>query len=245
MELSATAKKALDATAHRAGPSTANRINTLYNDFLASQKQEQNWDSRIKTLSSANTKAEAALRRDIRNVDAAKLQRLQLQLTQTKERYKPLLDQYTALNKQIKVARKLKNKDLNALLAMQADMMKTAVQIARQDIRTKEAALRAAKTEANKKIKAMREELNGIRPLDQQIKTLKQAASAANKQIPPSWKSLNQQARKDDASGAVASLSTLLTLSRQIVGHKQEIHKLEGRIADLIRSVRQRLASNR
>lgn len=243
MELSAAAAKALDATANRAGRATADRIGALYGDFLASQKEERGWDARIKTLHSANAGAESALRRDIWNIDASKLQRIGLQLKQTKERYQPLFERYTTLNKQIAAARALKSKELNSLLGLQAEMMKSAVQSARQDVRTKEEALRAAKAEANRKMKELRGSLAGVDLLEANIKTLKQETAKANKHITPAWKSLNEYAKKGDASGAVASLSTLLTLIRQIGGHKQEIHRLEGRIDDLIRNVKHRLVA--
>lgn len=244
LELSTTAKKTLQATADKASRDTATRIRALDGEFHSSQKEEQRLEASIKALRVANADAEAKLRRDIRDIDKAKIQQLEQQVAQAKARYKPLFESYTALNKQITAARQWKNKELSEMLRAQAGIMQIAVQAARQDIRKKEQTLADAKATKNRNMTNLRKALDGIKPPAAQIKTLKSAATAANKRKAPAWKSLNERIKKQDSVGIVASFSTLVGISGQIVEHKREIERLERRISQLLRDVNNRLPTN-
>lgn len=243
LELSATAKKALVATMDKATRDTAARIRAFDGEFRDSQQEELRLETSIKALRTANSQTEAKLRQNIRNIDHAKIQQLEQQLLQTKARYKPLFDSYTALNKQIAAVQKLKNKELSKMLRTQADILQVVVQAARQDIRNKNQALGEAKTIKNRKMAELRKALDGIKPLQEQIKTQKSAVSDANKRKSAAWKSLNEQIKKQDAPKVAAGFSTLAGISGQIVGHKREAERLELRISQLLRDANKRLAA--
>jgi hypothetical protein len=240
-ELSATAKKALDKTASQAGTEASERIYSLYTSFLTLQKEEQALDQRIKAIHADNTTRETELAKKIRELDAARLHQLALQVKQAKERHQPLFDQYTTLNKQIAAARLWKSKEMSYLLNLQAKAMKIFVEAARLDIRRKEEELRKAKTAANERIKTLRSALKEIEAPENRIKSLKQAIASANKQVSETWSALNKEVRAYDAGAVEASLSSLSFLSRQNVQSKESIYELEKQIAAVIRSVERKL----
>jgi hypothetical protein len=240
-ELSATAKKALDATAAQASEAVSERIRSLYSSFLSLQKEELQLDQRIKSIHDNNTIKETELRRKIREIDASRLQSLALQVQQTKQRYQPLFDQYTSLNKQISAARAFKSKELSYLLGLQAKTMKILVDAARLDIRKKEDELRNAKASANQRIQTLRDALDGLEAPKSSIKSLKQSITAAGKQTTAKWSDLNKEVRANDASAVEASLSSLVYLSRQNMHNKQSILIEEEKMASMLRSVERRL----
>ncbi|TXK81450.1 hypothetical protein [Paenibacillus sp. N3.4] len=153
IEFTSTIQSSLDKTMAGAGQSQANKINSQYNEFRMLQSQEQDWDVKINALHDRNEEALNTLNLQLKQVDSAKLDKLEADIAQTRERYKPLLSQYTALNKQIEAAKLLKSKDFSGLLRLQAAAMKIPVQLARLDIRTKEKALQTAKGTTTKTTK--------------------------------------------------------------------------------------------
>ena len=124
VELSATMKKAFDKLLEDADPTQAKSMQALYQQALDYQRQITQLDQSIKSLSSENDAAESKLRKEIMQIDAAKLAALDAKLQQTKERYKPLFNSYTLINQQLAAARKLKDKELTAILSLQAEQVK-------------------------------------------------------------------------------------------------------------------------
>lgn len=243
LELSASMKTALGKMTAAADSSLKGKINTLYSDLLNLQEQDQNWDARIKTLHYKNEETLIVLRRQIKQIDADKLNKLEIQVNQTRDRYKPLFALYTSLNKQIAAAKPLKNKVLNAMLRLQADSMKTVYQLARQDIRTKENALKAAKDSAAKTIKKIRETLADIDPINVQIKAERSATNTPRKRVSTEWINFKYAVKKSDAKSTLDSLTTLVPLSHQIVYQKQKIHTLEKKISDTILKAKAQIPS--
>ncbi|BBH22912.1 hypothetical protein Back11_42570 [Paenibacillus baekrokdamisoli] len=234
MEISASLKTAWDKMIEKADSTTKVKLNVLYNDFTTLQQQEQSIDEQIKTNHYANEQAELALRKQIKLIDAAKIQQLEKDVTAIRERYKPLFASYAALNQQITAARLLKDKDLNALLRSQADLMKIAVQLARQEIKTKEAALKAAKAQVAQKTKVIRAALAEADPLQIEIRAQKSAISATKKRASASWTSFTQAVRKAEASTTLGSFSSVVSDYRMINTQKQNVLTLEKRVNDKI-----------
>ncbi len=241
LELTVNAKKSLDVTAERAGHTTGLRIHSLYNEFLLVQQAEIQVERATTTLRTANTTLEKNVRRRISTIDHAQVQALAQQVERTKARYQPLFDRYKTLNMQIKSARLIRNTDLNKLLRTQADLIQMSVQVARHDIRMKEQPLQAAKAEQSRKITELRRILEGLEPLRSQIKSRKDAASAAKTRKSSAWKRLNAHVREADASGTIIALADLLHASQQIVEHRREIERIEQRISTLLRDVSRRV----
>ncbi|QYR21471.1 hypothetical protein KZ483_28070 [Paenibacillus sp. sptzw28] len=234
LELTPTAKSAYDKMLAAADPALSGQIRSLYNEHLDLQRQAAERDNRIQSLHKVNEETLTALRKQIKLIDTDKLNRLDQQAKQARERYKPLFALYTSLNQQIAAAKPLKNKELNAVLRMQADSVQSAIQLARADIRLKEAALKTAKESAAKTIKLIRGTLAEIDPVKARIKAEKSSVSSIQKSVSPVWKGFTQAVKKNDVKGACNMLASVVSQSRQIVVLKQRVHTLESKISEII-----------
>jgi len=235
IDLTSSVKASFDKTVAAADKTTASKLNSLYGEFAALLKEDKDMEAKIKALHYKNEEAAIALRKQIREIDAAQLAKLASQVQQAKARYKPLFDSYSALNKQISAAKTLKSKTLNSTLRTQADLMKPLVQLAREEIKAKEAAHKKAKDAAAKKIKAARDSLAAIDPLKVQIKAQRSAAGSVRNSRSPVWSNFKSAiGKKADVQGTQSSLTSLSSLSRQIVTQQQKIYALEVKIADIL-----------
>lgn len=234
IEITASTKSSLDKTIAKSDRAQADQISSLYNEFIALQKDEQEWDVKIKALYTENQKTSSALSKQIKQIDNINLDQLEAELKQTQERYKPLFAHYTSLNKQIAEAKDLKNKDLSSMLRLQANTLKIPVQFARFDIKTKENTWRTAKDNAAKKMNEIRGTLAGRDPINSQIKTSKSAIKTAETQENQVLNAFKEAAKKGDASGILDTLASLVSLSRQINKEKQTVFNLESKISSIL-----------
>lgn len=242
-ELSASQKSGFDKLAG-SDPRLEPQLNAQYAELIGLQQQEKDWDARTKALSGANDAALADLRREIAAVDSVVLDKLKAEVAQTKERYKPLLESYTSLNKQITAAKSLPGKELVSFLRIRADAMKILVQLAKHDIKLKEAAYRAAKDSASLKQKKVRAAMEDIGPVETTIKSEKSSAASAKKQFSANWKAFTPLIKKGDPYSLSVALTAVLSDLRQVVGHKQNVYGLENRIGDILASAKTRLPAN-
>jgi len=233
VELTATVKASFDKTVAEADSATKTKLSSLYAELDALLKADKEAEAKIKALHYRNEETLIALRKQIREIDAAKLSKLDEQVKQTKARYQPLFDAYSALNKQISMAKSLKNKTLNVLLKTQADGMKLSVQFAREDIRAKEAAHKAAKTAASNKMKAARDYLAAIDPIGVQIKAQRSAAGLPRGSLSPAWSNFKYAIKNKEAKSAQGALATLVSLAKQIVAQQEKIYALETKIGEI------------
>ncbi|AJY74666.1 hypothetical protein [Paenibacillus beijingensis] len=236
--LSVSAKNALDKTIAEADEPLKSKLAAQYGDLLAMQKQEENLDRMIEAAHYKNEEDLIALRAAIKAIDAAKLEALQLQVARVKERYKPLLDLYSSLNRQISAARSVGGKEIAALLRAEAEGVKPAVQLARLDIRNKEAALKTAKANTDKTVRQIRGTLSGIDTINVKIRADKSAAAALKKSAASVSSSLSRTLKISDAKTAVGTLSSLAALAGQIVEKKERLLRRENEIGGIIRQAK-------
>ncbi|MFD0696471.1 hypothetical protein ACFQZT_20605 [Paenibacillus sp. GCM10027628] len=234
LEMTPALQASLDKTIANTSQAQGSKIKSQVNEFLTLQNQDQDWEAKISALHKENEEKEAALNKQIKEIDAAKLDKLEADTIQARERYKPLFSRYTELNKQIEATKLLKNKDLSSILRFQASAMRIPVQLARLDIKAKEDALRDAKDKASKLMKKIRGTLVDIDPINVQIKAKKSAIKDIESSQTPLWSLFKQAVKKGDAPGVLSSLSPLISLSRQIAPERQKIIKLEGKISDIL-----------
>jgi hypothetical protein len=234
VELTAPVQASFDAAVAKADASSASKLKLLYRDLGSLVEQDQSTEAKIKSLHYRNEEALIAVRKQIRDIDAAKIDALDAKVKQVKDRYKPLFTAYTAVNQQISAAKYLKNKTLNAMLRAEADGMKPAILIAREDIKSKEAALKSAKDAAAKRIKAARDLLATIDPIEVQIRAERSAAGLPRKSLSPAWTNFKHALKTSETRGTQDSLGTLVALSSQIVEQQQKIFSLETKIGDII-----------
>lgn len=225
----------LSETAGRAGGSGGTRLLKQYDTFKAERKETMEWDDKIASLHYANEAKASEVRRRISDLDKDKIRNLEEQLNATKRKYQPLFDSYTALNRQVAAAKKLKDKTLSKMLQTQANSMKLLVNIGRQDIKQKQAALTAAKKERTGKAAKVRSLLSGIEPYKSKIKSDKSAISTPNKLLNTEWKNFKAAVKSQDPSRTSDTLARMLTLSGQILAKKKSVFQHEQRIETIIR----------
>lgn len=234
LEITASIKTSLDQTIANADRTQAAKIKSLYDELLTLQKQTREWDEKTSALHTANGEALAALQKQIKQIDAAKLEKLEAEAVQARERYKPLLDQYSSLNKQLEAARLISNKDLVGIVRFQINVLKIPVQVARANIKTKEEAWRTAKETASKTAKKIRATLSDADPVNVQLKAKKKAINTIETNVTPVWTAFKKTAKKGDAGSVLGTLTSVVSLSRQICEEQQKVYKLETKISDIL-----------
>ncbi|OMF69643.1 hypothetical protein [Paenibacillus glucanolyticus] len=222
------------ATAERAPGTIGSRLIKQYDDFKSERKQAMDWDDRISVLRYANEARTSETRKQINEIDKDHIHKLEEQLQAAKTKYQPLFNGYTALNKQIAAAKKLKDKSLSKLLQSQADGMKILVSLGRQDIRNKQAALTAAKKEKTSKAAKIRSILSEMDPYKSKIKGDKSAISNPSKLMATEWKNFKAAVKAKESARTTDTLSRLLTLSGQILTKKKSIYQYEQKIETII-----------
>lgn len=243
-ELSVTMKKALDQLSTNADTEQGKKLNAAYQLIISLQNQEHGLDSNTKRLHLDHQTAEKSLRQRIQKIDETKIKQLSENVQQTKVRYQPLYDSYTLLNKQIERARKIKNNPLTPILRAQAKQMKLLVQIAREDVRTKEKALTSVKDAAAIQMKTIRERLNAIDPIETKIKTKRTSISALHKITSSYRNSVNQAIKVKEIQKVQTSLQHYSNHIHQIIRLKQDILQLEKDIMHIINKAASLLPSS-
>ncbi|MBM7568463.1 hypothetical protein [Paenibacillus sacheonensis] len=237
VSLSQTAQTALAKHIAAAPAALKDKLNAQTASLQTIQRQETSLDDRYSTLHANNAKALDAVNQRIKLIDADKLNRMTNDLNALRTKYKPLFTLYTTVNKRIADARALKLKELTAILKQQADMLKTAVQLARAEIRIREDALSAAKAATAKTVKSLKTSLTAITSVHAQSKVALASASGTKKTIPGVVKTLNACVKSGSHAGTLQSLSSLVALSHSIVDQKTRVIEHENKIAAIINQV--------
>ncbi|WP_051318562.1 hypothetical protein [Cohnella thermotolerans] len=243
VEWPVSTKAAWDKAVANADSAQGTKMRGLYADLVSLQQQENGLDAKIKTMHYSNAEALTVTRNNIKQINAAQLSSLQAKAKETRARYQPLLDKYKQLNQQISAARALGSKEVKALLQTQADLLKPAVQAARDEIKKRDEAYKAAKEATAKIAKTIRTTLADIDTFKVKISAEKSSVTAAKTAISPLSKSFAQSIKKGDAKSAAASLSSLLTLYRQLTNHKEKIYGYEQSIAGIIAKAKRQFPS--
>lgn len=241
--LTSSIQASFDLTAATADSTSRARLKSQYSELSALSAEYDSREAQIRTLHEQNAQSLAVVREAIRNIDQASVARLSAEVTRTKERYQPLFDQYSALNKRISLLKGLKDKTLNAVLKTQSEAMKLVVQLAREDIRDKETLLKAAKDTRTRKIAAARKTLAGIESPQISIKSQKSTASALNKRLAADWSDFKSAIRKQNSLLASQSLPAMVSCYRQIAASKLKIIEHEQKIAAVIDATRKQIGS--
>lgn len=206
----------------------------LYTDAIGLQQQSDGIDGRIAMLHAGNEQALLDIRKRIKLIDAAKLSRLDAQVKQAKQRYQPLFDDYREANRQLTAAKYIPSKEIKAVLRLKADLMKPAVQLARQDIRAKEAALKEAKESTAKIVKRIKDTLEGASSAKAKMQAEKAVAAIPAKHLSSAWSAVGKSLKRADSKGVTEALSDLNSLFKQIIARKQKIQALEVQIGAIV-----------
>ncbi|MGF7048944.1 molybdopterin converting factor small subunit [Paenibacillus sp. DS2015] len=243
LELSASAQSAFNTMLSSTDSSSAATLKKRYSEVLNLQQKHLEWDTKIESIHFVNEEVIINLRKQIKQIDEDKLSKLDTQLKQARERYKPLFTLYTALNQQITMANKVKNKELSTALKSQVSTMKVAVQMARIDVANKVSALQLAKSQTAKTKKSLRNMLGARDPIKVQIKAAKSTVSASKKQLTSETTLFKQVVKKGEVNNTLKSLERMLLCSQQIFELKEKIYTLENKITTIHAQVKSQIAT--
>jgi hypothetical protein len=241
IEITPAVQASLDKTTAAADRNKAAQITRLYNDFIALNNQNRINEEQIKYLHNSNEQSLLLLNKQIKKIDADKINRLDAQVKQARDLYKPLLASYTSVNKQISLARMIRNKTLISFLTSKADALRPATQLAREDINRKEANLADAKKSSAKTVRIIKSTLDEIDPIKVKIKSETSSSSASKKALSSVWKTFTKSVNKVNPSGTADALSGTISLYREIVDRKQKIINLEKKVNDLIAKAKEQI----
>lgn len=232
--ITSSVQASFDLTAAKADSTSRARMKSQFTELTALSAGYDSREVQIRALHDQNAEALNAVRESIKNMDQASITRLSAAVSSAKQRYQPLFDQYSALNKRISLLKRLKDKTLNSVLKAQSEAMKLLVQMARQEIRDKEALLKAAKDTRTRRMAAARKTLAGIDRPQSLIKSQKSAGSALNKRLTADWSDFKAAIRKQNPALAGQSLSSMVSGYKQIAAGKLKILEYEQTIAGVI-----------
>lgn len=243
LELSASAQSAFNAMLSTTDSSSAATLNKRYSEIVNLQRQFVEWDKKIDNIYFINEETIINLQKQIKQIDEDKLNKLDTQLKQTRERYKPLFTLYSALNQQITIANKVKNKELSAALRSQVNSMKVAVQMARIDVSNKVRTLQSAKNQTAQTKKSLRNMLEAKNPIKVQIKAAKSTLSASTKKLSSETTLFKQVVKKGQVNNTLHSLERLMSYCQQISTLKESIYTLENKITAIHTKVKSQISS--
>ena len=222
-----TVQTAFDKLTAGSDSLAAGRLKTRYQEFVRERDREKSADADIKAVRYRADELRIAVNKRMKERDAAKLAALDKQLAELKTKRQPLFDAYTRLNRQLSLARSLKSKPAIAVAKAQADALKIPAQLAREEIRRKEAEVKKAKDERTAHLKKVRAVLAENDSLALKLKAERSAATAAGKIVTAENKVFSAAVRKADAAGALASLTRLASGERDAAAAKLRVLELE------------------
>ncbi|WP_042168382.1 hypothetical protein [Paenibacillus gorillae] len=233
-EFTVTAKTAYDKMIAAAPAATATKLAKQYSDLQTSQKSDIEWDKKINDLHYRNEENMLAARAKVKEIDVAKHAKLSEAIVQARKKYEPLFNMHETLKKQLAMAKSAKNKMMVSILQPQVDTAKTAVTIAKEDIKQKESALKKAKAETVATKKQINATLSSADTLKIKIKAAKGTISSLKKSFSTEGTLLNQAVRKGDAAASSTSFTRMLSWQQQIIEQKQNIYSYEQQINAVI-----------
>jgi hypothetical protein len=219
VELNIPIQAAIEKLKTSADGATKIKLTLFYDGLLTAQQQNDSWDEKISLLHFNNEEALLQLLQQMKEINKDTLLILEADLEKAKNRYKPLFNVSTPLT---------------TMFGTKVKLVRTAAQLARIDIQTKEIALKKVKDNKTMTIKKIQLTLAEINSIKVQIKSAKSSASMQKTRVTSTGKSFNQAVKKSDTKLAMEFLTTLSALSRQIVDQKQKILTMEQKVNDII-----------
>lgn len=234
LEFTDSVKDQLNLALENAGNVRKNTMVRAYDSLAGLQQEHKLWEGKNAELHNANEARLSAAKKQIKEIDAGKVRELEQKVSSVKQKYQPLFDSSSLLNKRVSSAKKLKDKTLYKLLQAQADGLKTACTIARQEIRMYEAELKSAKEARTRRSADIRKVLGEADSWKAKIKTEKSSISAANKSSSTEWSNFKAALKKKDSDRIASILTRLETLFSQGLKHRKNIYTYESKITDIL-----------
>jgi hypothetical protein len=244
IEVTNATKDAFERTKAQAARAQQSQLDKQMSELNVLGKQAEYWEDKTRATKKRSDEAQAVIRKQLKAIDAAKVEQLEKQVKDAKTKYEPLFTSYTALNKQISASRAAGTKQLTSLLRSQAEAMQPAVQLARGIVRAKEQSLKAAKEERTKKMDKVRAILDDIAPLKVRIQAERSAMKAPAARIGTEWKNFKLAVKKADPNRTSSSLTYLVADFKLVVAKSSAIDELETRIAGVVARAQEQLKAS-
>ncbi|MDQ0171719.1 hypothetical protein [Paenibacillus tundrae] len=245
IELGVTAQKAWNDVLNKADRQTKTSLQRGYENVGSLKGQGETWEKKTKALHTSNMTELKRLQASIRQTDEKKISSLTHSLKRAQARYEPLFALYTAVNKQLDAARATKNKEWTAVVRAQADTLKPAVQLAREEIRLKKNELAEARKRKNTEIKRLRSMLSGADSVKRQIQTAKKQVSLTKERYSNALKQFKQSLKQTQPSRVLSSLNQLVSATEKWTSTKQHVYTLEQKVSNHYTKVNQELAKRK
>ncbi|MCG7377690.1 hypothetical protein MH215_11865 [Paenibacillus sp. ACRSA] len=245
IELGVTAQKAWNNVLNKADRQTKASLQRGFENVGSLEGQGKSWEQKTKALHTANMAELKRLQASIRQTDEKKISSLTQSLERAQARYEPLFALYTAVNKQLDAARATKNKEWTAVVRAQADTLKPAVQLAREEIRMKRSELAEARKRKNTEIKRLRGLLSGADSVKKQIQTAKKQVSLTKERYSNALKQFKQSLKQAQPTRVLSSLNQLVSATEKWTSTKQHVYTLEQKVSNHYIKVNQELAKRK
>lgn len=242
IEVTASVKAQFDRTAAAAQPAMRSRLQSQYGKLLTARNQRESWELAVKQSRYLNDEQEAAIRRSLRDLDADKIKSLERQVEQAKLHAKPASEMYTAAKRLASAAKSSGQKTLYTYYRNRADTLKLAADLARDEVKRKEEALRTAKRARTDRAKQIRAVLAEREKLNARIKAERAALTVPNRRIGEVWKNFKTAVKAEDSARTASALTQLIADHETIVAVNKRIHAHERSAAEVINRARRMLA---
>lgn len=216
-------------------------IHNLYTDYTSLQTSLKSDLQRNQALRKQNSAALAAVNKQLQATGAVQIAKLRSAAESVQKKHTPLLEQYTALGKQITAARKANNLKTATLLEIKRNKLKPAATAARAEVKSADSALAAAKAEAAAKNKPAKDALAPVAQLKKQIAAQNKLFSAAQAERSDADKRYKAGIQAGDAAKAATAMKESYNRMVGLRTMAGQLYSWEQQISTALRSAEQKL----
>ncbi|WP_339224399.1 hypothetical protein [Paenibacillus sp. FSL H8-0332] len=216
-------------------------IHNLYTEYTGLQASLKSDLQRNQELRKQNNASLAAVNKQLQATNAAQLAKLKSASEAVQKKHAPLLDQYTALSKQITAARKASNLKSVTVLELKRNKLKAAATAARAEVKKATSALAEAKALTAAKNKPAKDALAPITLLKKQIAAQNKLFSAAQSERTEADKRYKAAVQAGDATQAAAAMKQSYNRMKEIRAMAGQLYGWEQQISTALRAAELKL----
>lgn len=216
-------------------------INALHNNYTSLQDTLKNDSLKIQKLRKVNNDDLKSINLLILSIDEPLLTRLRAEAAAIQNKHAPLLKQYSELGKQSTAAKKAKDLKTATILDLKRNKLKSAVMLARAEVKTKTDALAAARKLTATKTKPAKDALVIVTTLKKQIAVENKNVSAAQKVRSEADKQYKIAVKQGDAISAATEMRISYEQMLQIHAMQQTLYSWEQKISVALRTAESKL----
>lgn len=209
-------------------------IDRVYDDVAALQVVMLSETQHIKDQRTKNNDALQLVNAKINAIDLERINSLQIQYDQALQKHSPLLEQFTALSKQVTAAKQNKDKKLADLLNLKRNKLLASVLAARTDVKSKKESLTASKRQRASKIKMVKDLLAPVQNFKKQITTENKMVATARQIYSAAERSYKASIKQGNAVTAAKDITLMYDQMQIIHTSQQKVYNWEKQISQII-----------